>query len=56
MNYKSLSDGLRNVLSTRGITYKEIAALLDMSESGVKKMLTGEDIGYNFININTQNT
>lgn len=47
MNYKSLSDGLRNVLSTRGITYKEIANHLHMSESGVKKMLTGEDIGYN---------
>ena len=47
MNFKSLSDGLRNVLSTRGITYKEVATYLNMSESGVKKMLTGEDIGYN---------
>jgi arsenate reductase-like glutaredoxin family protein len=50
MNYKSLSDGLRNVLSTRRITYKEIATELDMSESGVKKMLTGEDISYNKLN------
>lgn len=47
MNYKSLSEGLRNVLNTRGITYKEVAQHLNMSESGVKKMLTGEDIGYN---------
>jgi DNA-binding NarL/FixJ family response regulator len=45
MNFKSLSTGLRNVLSTRGITYKDIANHLNMSESGVKKMLTGEDIG-----------
>ena len=47
MNYSTLSKGLRNVLGTRGITYKDIANHLNMSESGVKKMLTGDDIGYN---------
>lgn len=47
MNYEFLSEGLRNVLKTRNITYKDIALKLDMSESGVKKMLTASDIGYN---------
>jgi len=47
MNYKLLSKGLRNILKTRNITYKDIAQKLNMSESGVKKMLTANDIGYN---------
>lgn len=50
MNYASLSEGLRSLLKTRNITYKEIANKLDMSESGVKKMLTADDIGYNKLN------
>ena len=37
MDYKLLSEGLRNVLKTRNITYKDIALKIDMSESGVKK-------------------
>lgn len=47
MNYKRLSEGLRTVLSTRNITYKDVANKLGMSESGVKKMLTADDIGFN---------
>lgn len=47
MNYEQLSEGLRKALKTRNITYKDIALKLDMSESGVKKMLTANDIGYN---------
>lgn len=47
MNYSPLSEGLRNILKTRNITYKDIAAKLGMSESGVKKMLTANDISYN---------
>ncbi|GEM_PF-2664844 len=47
MKYEYLSHGLRNVLKTRNITYKDIALKMEMSESGVKKMLTANDISYN---------
>ncbi|KYG66866.1 hypothetical protein AZI86_07475 [Bdellovibrio bacteriovorus] len=50
MNYTPLSEGLRNILKTRNVTYKDIAAKLEMSESGVKKMLTANDISYNKLN------
>lgn len=50
MNYALLSEGLRNILKTRNVTYKDIAIKLEMSESGVKKMLTADDIGYNKLN------
>lgn len=47
MEYKDLSTELRNILKARGITYKEIANQLEMSESGVKKTLTSKDISFN---------
>lgn len=47
MNYELISGPLRNILKTRNFTYKDVAAKLEMSESGVKKMLTASDIGYN---------
>ena len=47
MNYANLSSELRNVLKARGITYKDVATELRMSESGVKKLLTAKDISFN---------
>ena len=47
MGYKDLSAELRNVLKARGITYKDVAIEMGMSESGVKKLLTSKDISFN---------
>jgi len=47
MEYKNLSAELRNILKARGITYKDVANAMEMSESGVKKLLTSKDISFN---------
>lgn len=47
MNTKALLDQLKEILKIRGITYKDIAAKLEMSESGVKKLFTNDDISMN---------
>jgi len=47
MNYQVLSYQLRNILKARAITYKDLANHLGMTESGIKKLLTGNDISVN---------
>ncbi|MBO9666756.1 MAG: helix-turn-helix transcriptional regulator [Bdellovibrio sp.] len=50
MEFHNVSEVLRNLLKSRGITYKDIAEKLEMSESGVKKLLTSDDISFNKLN------
>ncbi|MEK2689057.1 helix-turn-helix domain-containing protein [Bdellovibrio sp. GT3] len=50
MEFTNVSEALRNVLKSRSITYKDLADKLKMSESGVKKLLTGDDISFNKLN------
>lgn len=38
---------IKRDLKTKGITYKEIAAFLKMTEAGVKKLLSKDDISFN---------
>ncbi len=47
MNYSLISPKLRQILKERRISYKNLANQLNMSESGVKKMLTGKDLSIN---------
>ncbi|MBK9321493.1 MAG: helix-turn-helix domain-containing protein [Bdellovibrionaceae bacterium] len=47
MEFRDLSAELRNLLKARGITYKDVANEMGMSESGVKKILTSKDISFN---------
>ena len=47
MNTNALLDQLKEILKIRGITYKDIAAKLEMLESGVKKLFTNDDISMN---------
>ncbi|MFM6927353.1 MAG: helix-turn-helix domain-containing protein [Bdellovibrio sp.] len=47
MNTNALLEQLKEILKIRGITYKDIAAKLEMSESGVKKLFTNDDISMN---------
>jgi transcriptional regulator with XRE-family HTH domain len=37
---------IKKALKSRGVTYQELAAELSLSESGVKKLLTGKDISF----------
>ena len=41
--FASLTRALKTVLKSKGLTYAELAQLIDMSESGLKKLLTAED-------------
>jgi transcriptional regulator with XRE-family HTH domain len=50
MDFNNVSEVLRSLLKSRGITYKDVANKLEMSESGVKKLLTSEDISFNKLN------
>ena len=47
MNTIALLDQLKEILKVRGYTYKEVAEKLEMSESGVKKLFTNNDISMN---------
>jgi DNA-binding Xre family transcriptional regulator len=38
---------LKDILKNRGITYNQIASLLNMSESGIKKIFSGHDCSLN---------
>ncbi|MFM6927861.1 MAG: helix-turn-helix domain-containing protein, partial [Bdellovibrio sp.] len=44
MNTSALLDQLKEILKIRGITYKDVSAKTGMSESGVKKLFTNDDI------------
>jgi transcriptional regulator with XRE-family HTH domain len=37
---------IKKALKNRGITYQELASELNLSESGIKKLLTGKDISF----------
>lgn len=50
MEFTNVSEPLRNLLKSRNITYKDLADKLDMSESGIKKLLTSDDISFNKLN------
>jgi transcriptional regulator with XRE-family HTH domain len=50
MEFTNVSEALRSLLKSRSITYKDLADKLDMSESGIKKLLTSDDISFNKLN------
>lgn len=50
MNFKSLANELRVILKARKITYRALASKIGLSESAMKKILTGSDCSYVRIN------
>lgn len=44
MNFEKLLETLKNVLKAQKMTYRSLSEELGMSESGVKKMLSGKDL------------
>lgn len=40
---------LKRIIKAKGLTYSDLAALMDLSESGIKKMLTSNDLSFNRI-------
>ena len=47
--YKHLILNVKKILKTRSLTYKQLAAKLSMSESGVKKIFLAQDASYSRI-------
>jgi DNA-binding Xre family transcriptional regulator len=46
MEHGTYLNGIKKALRAREITYSDLASLLKMTESGVKKMLNGKDISF----------
>jgi len=46
-DYPAIAQTLKHILKKRGITYRELAQWLDMSESGLKKLLNANDGSFN---------
>jgi len=44
--FNTLMNSLKGLLKERGVSYKELAKKMNMSESGVKKIFTGQDCSF----------
>lgn len=49
INYGVIKVELKKALKSRGVKYKELAQRMKLSESGVKKLLNGNDLSFNKI-------